>query len=216
MGAEMCIRDSSYIVLGAMMASAAGVLGGAMHIATHAFGKITLFFCAGAIMVASHKSEISQMRGLGHKMPITFICFLIASLSIIGLPPFGGMWSKWYLALGAAKTDQQIFIAVLMISSLLNVAYLLPIVARGFFSKSKGVKHNDSHIENHVVEPQANNLTGDAISPNQWKFSGKRLRGQRGAGGLAMCIWSRSNVRANTAAQYCSKKLFGSPYHSGG
>ena len=166
------VSQLSYIVLGAMMASAAGVLGGAMHIATHAFGKITLFFCAGAIMVASHKSEISQMRGLGHKMPITFICFLIASLSIIGLPPFGGMWSKWYLALGAAKTDQQVFIAVLMISSLLNVAYLLPIVARGFFSKSKGTKHDDVCNEIHGIEPQANNPNDDAVSSNQWKFGG--------------------------------------------
>ena len=81
------VSQLSYIVLGAMLASGIGAVGGAMHIAMHAFGKITLFFCAGAIMVASHKTEISQMKGLGRKMPITFACFLIGALSIIGLPP---------------------------------------------------------------------------------------------------------------------------------
>ena len=82
----------------------AGAIGSAMHIAMHAFGKITLFFCAGAIMVATHKTEISQMHGLGRRMPFTFIAFGIAALSIIGLPPLGGAWSKWQLALGAAET----------------------------------------------------------------------------------------------------------------
>ena len=126
------VSQLSYIVLGAMLATTAGVVGGAMHIAMHAFGKITLFFCAGAIMVASHKTEISQMGGLGRQMPFTFAAFFLASLSIIGLPPMGGAWSKWALALGAAETDQAILVAVLMISSLLNVAYLIPVAVRGF------------------------------------------------------------------------------------
>jgi multicomponent Na+:H+ antiporter subunit D len=120
------------VVLGAMLATTAGVVGGAMHIAMHAFGKITLFFCAGAILVASHKTEISEMQGLGRRMPFTFAAFFLASLSIIGLPPMGGAWSKWELALGAAETGQAILVAVLMISSLLNVAYLIPIAARAF------------------------------------------------------------------------------------
>ena len=84
-------------------------------------------------MVASHKTEISQMRGLGWRMPFTFAAFLIGALSVIGLPPLGGSWSKWYIALGAADAEQIIFIAVLMISSLLNIAYLIPVFARGFF-----------------------------------------------------------------------------------
>ena len=83
------ISQLSYVVLGALLASGIGAVGGAMHIAMHAFGKITLFFCAGAILVASHKTEVSQMRGLGRAMPITFTAFLVASLSIIGLPPTG-------------------------------------------------------------------------------------------------------------------------------
>ena len=126
------ISQLSYIVLGAMLATSTGVVGGAMHIAMHAFGKITLFFCAGAIMVATHKTEISQMQGLGRQMPFTFIAFFLASLSIIGLPPMGGAWSKWLLALGAAETDHAILVGVLMLSSLLNVAYLIPVAVRGF------------------------------------------------------------------------------------
>ncbi|MGI9510924.1 MAG: proton-conducting transporter membrane subunit, partial [Geminicoccaceae bacterium] len=126
------VSQLSYVVLGAMLATSSGAIGSAMHIAMHAFGKITLFFCAGAIMVATHKTEISQMRGLGRRMPFTFIAFGIAALSIIGLPPLGGAWSKWQLALGAAETGQALLVAILMISSLLNVAYLLPVAVRAF------------------------------------------------------------------------------------
>ena len=115
------------------IAGATVLLASLVALTKDAFGKITLFFCAGAIMVASHKTEISQMRGLGWKMPYTFAAFLIGSLSVIGLPPLGGSWSKWYIALGAVDAEQIIFVAVLMISSLLNIAYLIPVFARGFF-----------------------------------------------------------------------------------
>ena len=163
------VSQLSYIVLGAMLASGIGAVGGAMHIAMHAFGKITLFFCAGAIMVASHKTEISQMRGLGRKMPFTFICFLIGALSIIGLPPFGGVWSKWYLSLGAAETGQIIFIAVFMISSLLNIAYLVPIVIRGFFSDPDIHLDNKDHPIGH--HPDVSGVS-DASGPSQWRIRG--------------------------------------------
>lgn len=128
------ISQLSYIVLGAALANGLGVLGGGLHIATHAVGKITLFMCAGAIYVATHKTEISEMTGLGRKMPFTFAAFAIGSLSIIGLPPFAGTWSKWYLALAAANAEIWAVIGVYMLSSLLNVWYLLSIVAKGFFA----------------------------------------------------------------------------------
>jgi multicomponent Na+:H+ antiporter subunit D len=128
------VSQLSYIVLGAALANSWGVIGGSMHIAMHAFGKITLFMCAGAIYITAHKTEISDMRGIGRSMPVTTFAFLIGSLSVIGLPPFGGSWSKFFLMLGAADAGQLILIAVLMVSSLLNIAYLLPIVVRGFFS----------------------------------------------------------------------------------
>ncbi len=127
------VSQLSYIVLGAALANASGIIGGSMHIAMHALGKITLFFCAGAIYVTTHKTEVSQLRGIGRTMPVTTFAFLLGTLSVIGLPPFGGFWSKWYLALGAAEAGHELLVAVLMISSLLNIAYLMPIVARGFF-----------------------------------------------------------------------------------
>ena len=105
---------------------------------THAVGKITLFMCAGSIYVVTHKTLISQMTGLGRRMPVTFIAFLVGSLSIIGLPPFAGSWSKWLLILASADTGELIIIGVLLISSLLNVAYLMPLVAKGFFMSDKG------------------------------------------------------------------------------
>ncbi len=129
------VSQLGYITIGALLATSAGVIGGAMHIAMHAFGKITLFFCAGAIMVAAHKTEISEMRGLGKQMPITMTAFFIGSLSIIGLPPTGGTWGKWFLMTGAFDSGKWTIMAVLMLSSLLNIAYLLPIPLRGFFSK---------------------------------------------------------------------------------
>ena len=137
------ISQLSYITLGAALANPAGVLGGSVHIVMHAVGKITLFFCAGAIYVAAHKTDISQMRGLGRRMPITMAAFLLGSLSIIGLPPFGGSWSKWLLAMGAADTEHPWLMAVLMVSSLLNILYLLPISIQAFFADSDDV--DDSH-----------------------------------------------------------------------
>jgi len=133
------VSQLSYITLGMALATSMGVIGGGMHIAMHAMGKITLFMCAGSIYVATHKTNISQMTGLGRAMPVTFIAFLIGALSIIGLPPMGGSWSKWLLIMGAADAQQWVMIAVLMLSSLLNVAYLLPLVGKGFFLKGMEV-----------------------------------------------------------------------------
>jgi multicomponent Na+:H+ antiporter subunit D len=128
------VSQLGYVTIGALLATSAGVIGGSMHIAMHAFGKITLFFCAGAILVAAHKSNISEMRGLGRQMPITMAAFFIASLSIIGVPPTGGTWSKWFLLMGTLEAEQWILMTALMISSLLNIAYLLPIPFHAFFS----------------------------------------------------------------------------------
>jgi multicomponent Na+:H+ antiporter subunit D len=130
------ISQLSYIVAGALLANSLATTGAAMHIAMHAFGKITLFFCAGAILVAAHKTEISEMDGLGRTMPLTFAAFFIGSLSIIGLPPTGGAWSKFFLALGALEAGEAWILVTLMISSVLNIAYLLPIPIRGFFARS--------------------------------------------------------------------------------
>jgi multicomponent Na+:H+ antiporter subunit D len=143
------ISQLSYIVLGAALATEYSVIGGAMHIAMHAFGKITLFFCAGAILVATHKANISDMAGLGRRMPFTFGAFLIGAFSIIGLPPLGGSWSKWYLALGtleAGDGGRPLILGVLMLSSLLAVGYLMPVAVTAFFgspSEDDGHGHGE-------------------------------------------------------------------------
>jgi multicomponent Na+:H+ antiporter subunit D len=138
------ISQLSYIVLGAMLANDMGIIGGGMHIAMHAFGKITLFFAAGAIMVAAHEKEISRMHGLGRTMPITFGAFFIGSLSIIGLPPAGGAWSKWFLGMGTLEAGQLGLLAVLMASSLLGLYYLLEVPVKAFFFKpAEGTHHHE-------------------------------------------------------------------------
>lgn len=134
------ISQLSYIVLGILMANSIGLLGASMHIVMHAFAKISLFFAAGAILITTHKTKVSELDGLGKQMPITFTVFLIGTLSIIGLPPFGGMWSKWYLLLGATEFSgpqitQWAIILTLLLSSLLNIAYLGIIPLKGFFGK---------------------------------------------------------------------------------
>ncbi|RDH86012.1 MAG: cation:proton antiporter [endosymbiont of Galathealinum brachiosum] len=137
------VSQLGYVTIGALLATSSGVIGSAMHIGMHAFGKITLFFCAGAILVAAHKSKISEMRGLGRQMPITMAAFFIATLSIIGVPPAGGTWSKWFLLMGTMEAQQWFLMTVLMVSSLLNIAYLLPIPFRAFFPGSETNTFND-------------------------------------------------------------------------
>jgi multicomponent Na+:H+ antiporter subunit D len=127
------VSQLAYVVLGAVLATKVSIIGSGLQIAMHAAGKITLFFCAGAIYVAHHLTEVSQLNGIGRKMPWTMFAFLVGSLSIIGLPPFGGTWSKWSLALGALDAGYIVAVAALMLSSLLSVGYLLPIVARAYF-----------------------------------------------------------------------------------
>ncbi len=126
------VSQLAYVVLGASFANAMGLIGSGMHIAMHAAGKITLFFCAGAIYVATHKTEVSDMVGIGRIMPVTLFAFFIGSLSIIGLPPLGGTWSKWFIAAGAVDSGHLFVIGVLIVSSLLNIAYLMPVVVRGY------------------------------------------------------------------------------------
>lgn len=128
------VSQLAYVSLAASLANAAALYGGSLQIIMHACGKITLFFCAGAIYAASKASRVSELDGLGRRMPLTFAAFALASLSIIGLPPLGGSWTKWWLLLGALEADALWIVAVLALSTLLNIGYLLPVVARGFLA----------------------------------------------------------------------------------
>src|SRR6185369_15324266 len=133
------VSQLSYIILGVALLKPAGIEGGLVHIANHAFSKITLFFCAGAIYVATHKKNISEMSGLSRAMPFTFGAFGIASLSMIGAPPVGGFISKLYLLVGALDAHSIGIVVVLITSTLLNAAYFVPIVYRGFFGTPQPV-----------------------------------------------------------------------------
>ena len=132
------VSQLSYIVLGGLLASSAGVLGAGMHIAMHAFGKITLFFCAGGIYTAARITKVSDMRGLGRTMPVTMTAFLIGSLTVIGLPPMGGLWSKWYLIVAALDAGEIALLAVILGGSLLSAGYLMPPVISAFFGAPGG------------------------------------------------------------------------------
>lgn len=136
------IGQLSYIVLGAGLLNAAGMTGGLLHIAMHAFGKITLFFCAGAIFVATGEKYISKMTGIGRRMPLTMLAFFIGSMSIIGIPPTGGFLSKWNLLMGCVTGEHWVLAGVLVFSSLLNAAYFLPIVYRAFFCPAEQCLHS--------------------------------------------------------------------------
>lgn len=129
------VSQLSYVVLGVSMLTPMAVTGGVVHIANHAFSKITLFFTAGAIYVATHQKKISMMSGMGRRMPWTFGAFAIASLSMIGVPPVCGFVSKWYMVNGAVSTGHYALLVALLSSTLLNAAYFAPIVYKAFFEE---------------------------------------------------------------------------------
>lgn len=131
------IGQLSYIVMGALLATPSASVGAGLHVVMHAFGKITLFFAAGAFLVAARMTEVGQLRGIGRRMPWTTAFFLVGSLSVIGLPPCGGVWSKWFLGVGTLEAGEPWLLGVLLLSALLNFAYLLPIPVRAFFVESE-------------------------------------------------------------------------------
>ena len=134
------IGQLSYIVLGVSLLSTFGVTGSILHIAMHACGKITLFFCAGAIYVAAHKKYVSELVGIGRVMPFTMSAFFIGSLSVIGLPVTGGLISKFYLVMGTMQAGHTGLLIVFLVSSILNAAYFLPIVYKAFLCRSEESK----------------------------------------------------------------------------
>lgn len=132
------ISQLSYITLAAAVLAPMSIIGAAIHIAAHAFGKITLFFAAGSIHTAAHKDYVSQLDGIGRKMPWTMGAFTIGALSMIGVPPAAGFISKWYMLSGAFQADQMVVVAILVASTLLNAGYFLPVVYRAFFKAPAG------------------------------------------------------------------------------
>jgi len=153
------VSQLSYIVLGAALLSESGIIGGLIHIPNHAVSKITLFFCAGVIYSVTGKKNIKDMGGLGKRMPWTLAAFGIASLSMIGVPPVSGFVSKWYLVLGSLESDTLFFIAVILVSSLLNAVYFAEVIAQFFYGKPPAAPGVE------CVHPQKKILQGFMIVP---------------------------------------------------
>lgn len=142
------ISQLSYVVLAAAILTPISAVGAALHIAAHAFGKITLFFAAGSIYTAAHKTEVSQLNGIGWKMPITMTAFAIGALSMIGLPPTAGFVSKWFIIQGALSAENFVALGVVIASTLLNAGYFLPIIYAAFFKQPTSTAgHHDDHGE---------------------------------------------------------------------
>jgi formate hydrogenlyase subunit 3/multisubunit Na+/H+ antiporter MnhD subunit len=131
------ISQLSYIILGVALLSPMGITAAMIHIPFHGFMKITLFLCAGSILVVSKKENISEMAGIGRTMPITMFAFTVGALGMCGTPLTGGFISKWFLGLGTVQAGNLAFLGVLLSSSLLDVVYFFPIVYTAFFGNSE-------------------------------------------------------------------------------
>jgi multicomponent Na+:H+ antiporter subunit D len=154
------VSQLSYVVLAAAILTPISVIGAAMHIAAHAVAKITLFFAAGAIYTAAHKTEVSELDGIGWRMPWTMTAFAIGGLAMIGLPPTAGFLGKWFMLSGALSTQQVVPVAIIILSTVLNAAYFLPILFRAFFVEPVGAHavgaaatHRDGHGDDHGEAP---------------------------------------------------------------
>ena len=141
------ISQLSYIILGAALLTPSAMVGGIIHITNHAFSKITLFFCAGSIYVSSHKTEVSQLNGIGKKMPWIMAAFALATLSMIGVPPASGFITKWYLVIGSLERNSLVVLTVLLVSSFLNAAYFVPILYKAFFKKENSNSEEEVSLQ---------------------------------------------------------------------
>ena len=127
------ISQLSYVVMAAALFTPAAAIGAAMHIAVHAAAKITLFFAAGSIYTAAHKTEVSELDGIGHRMPLTMAAFAVGAFAMIGVPLTAGFLSKWFILQGAMAAEHWFAVGVVVISTGLNAGYFLPILYRAFF-----------------------------------------------------------------------------------
>ena len=158
------VSQLSYVVMAAALLAPLSLVGAVLHIAAHAVGKITLFFAAGAIYTAAHKTEVSQLDGIGRRMPWTMGAFTIAALSMIGLPPAVGFVSKWYMLSGAMAAQHWPAVAVIVVSTLLNAGYFLPIVYRAFFVAPPAGGHGHDPVHGEAPLPMVLALCATAAA----------------------------------------------------
>ncbi len=134
------ISQLSYVVMAVVVLQPLAGMGAAIHMVAHAFGKITLFFVAGAIYTATRKTELHQLEGIGKRMPWTMAAFTIGALSMIGLPLTGGFVSKWYMLSGALQATNYVVLLTIVVSTALNAAYFLPILYSAWFASGESSK----------------------------------------------------------------------------
>ncbi len=127
------VSQVSYIVLGVAILGPAAAIGGLIHLVHQGVMKITLFFGAGNYAETLGIHRVSEMNGVGRRMPLTTAAFTVAALGMIGVPPLAGYITKWYLKKGAITAGDEWVAVVLAVSSLLNAAYFLPILYRAWF-----------------------------------------------------------------------------------
>ncbi|MHB1142929.1 MAG: monovalent cation/H+ antiporter subunit D family protein [Sulfuricaulis sp.] len=132
------VSQVSYIALGVSLFGPIGTVGGLAHLVHQGIMKITLFFCAGNLAETLGIHKVSEMRGAGRRMPWTMAAFTVAAFGMIGVPPMAGFISKWYLGLGALEAEMNWVLGVLVVSSLLNAAYFLPILYAAWFQPPRG------------------------------------------------------------------------------
>ena len=132
------VSQVSYIALGVAIVGPIATIGGLVHLVHQGVMKITLFFCAGNLAETLGIHKVSEMNGVGRRMPWTMAAFTVGAFGMIGLPPFAGFISKWYLSLGALEAGQDWVIMLLVVSSLLNAAYFLPILHAAWFREADG------------------------------------------------------------------------------
>ena len=136
------ISNLSYILLGAVMMTPLGMIGAVCHLVIHAFMKICGFFCVGAVMHQTGKNYISEIEGLGRRMPVVFGCFTVAAVSLTGIPPFGGFISKWNLGTAALASENLLGYAamgVLLYSAFMTAIYMGTIVLKAWFPREEEI-----------------------------------------------------------------------------
>ncbi len=135
------VSQLSYVILAAAILTPISIVGAGLHIAAHAVSKITLFFAAGSIYTAAHLTEISQLNGIGRRMPWTMGAFAIGALSMIGVPPTVGFTSKWFMLTGAMSDANWVALGVIFVSTMLNAGYFLPILYAAFLKEPDQGSH---------------------------------------------------------------------------
>lgn len=163
------ISQLSYIILGLGVLSPMSIVGGLLHIPAHAFMKLTLFFCAGAIHVETHTEKISRMNGIGDRMPLTMMAFAVASTGMAGIPLVAGFVSKLYLLIGTVNQGYTVFTVGLLLSGVLNIAYFWPIVYRAFFKEKTDPNKKPLTKQKLTGEKEKKKILYGYISNRKWK-----------------------------------------------